>query len=148
MTHVRWLAVLFPLATTLTLNACGTAPETQAAEILSSRSNSAAHFSCVYEDPEESTRFEFTFAENVNEGTLKYRYSPVADPSVVEGSFKLKLVVAGWNMNIYQGNDSQASARLNTPRSPRNGAVRLEMNVLVNGKTLEPRQFLECSQQR
>jgi hypothetical protein len=148
MTHVRWFAALFPSATTLLLNACGASPDPQAAEILSSKSNSVAHFSCVYEDAEESTRFEFIFAENANEGTLKYRYSPVADPSVVEGSFKVKLVVAGWNMNIYQGSDAQASARLNTPRSPRNGAARLEMNVVLGGRTLEPRQFLECFEKR
>jgi hypothetical protein len=37
---------------------------------------------------------------------------------------------------------------LNTPRNPGNGAVRLEMSVVVSGKALEPRQFLECQEIR
>lgn len=132
----------------LILNACGEPTNGNDAITLSEKAGRTAHFNCAFVDPEENTRFEFKFSENADKGTLSYKYSPVGDPAVVEGSFPVKLAAASWSAYLYLGNDMRASAKLNTPRNPRQGAVRLEMSVVVSGKTLEPRQFLECQEIR
>jgi hypothetical protein len=136
------------VGTIIILAACGEVSNNSPANTLSARATGTVQFSCVFEDLEESTRFEFNFAEHADSGTFSYKYSPVGDPTVVEGSIQVKLAAASWNAYVYQGNDARAAAKLNTPRNPGNGAVRLEMSVVVSGKALEPRQFLECQEIR
>lgn len=115
-------------------------------------STSYAHagqlYSCAYEDREEDTRFELKIREGENDGQLTYKYSPIGDPTVVEGQLEVKKISATWSHFIYTGRDSRGDFKLSVPAGLQDNGVYMQAEITVGDRLLEPRQFLECSRIR
>lgn len=113
-----------------------------------SYAHTAPLFSCVFEDAEEETRFEFKVREGENDGLLTYKYSPIANPAVVQGQIQTTKTNVTWSHFVYTGRDSQAEVKLSVPAGLTDNTVYLQMEVKVGEQTLEPRQFLQCNKVR
>ncbi|MEN9824605.1 MAG: hypothetical protein RI953_350 [Pseudomonadota bacterium] len=105
-------------------------------------------FLCVFEDASEETRFEIDIREEGNEATLTYKYSPIANPEVVQGKMQLTKTSVTWSHFIFTGRDSISTVKASVPAGLDGNSIYVQMDVKVGDKTLEPYKWLECKRAR
>jgi|GEM_PF-902772 len=115
-------------------------------------STSYAHagprFLCVFAEQQEDTRVELNIRESSAGGTLTYKYSPVASPTVFEGKMKITKTGATWSHFVFTGKDSIATVKASVPVGLDNNSVYVEMDVKVEDKMTRFIKWLDCSRVR
>ena len=115
-------------------------------------STSYAHagprFLCIFDDQQAGTRFELNIRESSDEGTLTYKYSPIASSAVVEGQMQLTRTSATWSHFVFTGKDSIATVKASVPVELDNSSIYVELDLKLEDKMTQFIKWLDCSRVR